>query len=307
MALILRTASQRLSRALQLAARAVSADHGPLTPAGPTGSLRQKHEARNAGRRADGVSGAAAAGKFDFRRIFITDADSGSEAVADLGKAVALGRHERAPQKHGTYEPQVRKEVINIHSALISIKNSIVGKDSAMLHTLHRQTAEAPKADHPVAVAGRQWVRYALVAVIAWIGALKYSSYEAAAIHPLIANSPIMSWFYNILGVRALSATLGTVEIIAALLIALRFVSPRLSAVGSAIGIVLFLGTLSFLFTTPGVTAAGGFPVLSVLPGQFLLKDLVLLGAALWTLGDSLGAIRSRTRSAVPGQRSSSP
>jgi reactive chlorine resistance protein C len=172
-------------------------------------------------------------------------------------------------------------------------------------------TAQAPKAEHPVAVAGRQWVRYGLVVVIAWIGALKYSSYEAAAIHPLIANSPIMSWFYNILSVRALSATLGTVEIIAAVLIALRFVSPRLSAIGSAVAVLLFLGTLSFLFTTPGVTAAGGFPVLSVLPGQFLLKDLVLLGAALWTLGDSLGAAKPKPRtqpeSGVPGQRHSPP
>jgi Protein of unknown function, DUF417 len=56
---------------------------------------------------------------------------------------------------------------------------------------------------------------------------------------------------------------------------------------------LLFLGTLSFLFTTPGVTAAGGFPVKSVLPGQFLLKDPVLLGASVWTLGDSLAAINS--------------
>jgi reactive chlorine resistance protein C len=170
-----------------------------------------------------------------------------------------------------------------------------------------RHHYEAPKAEHPVAVVGRQLVRYALVVVIAWIGALKYSSYEAAAIHPLIANSPIMSWFYSILTVRALAATLGTVEIAAAILIALRFVSPRLSALGSAMAVLLFLGTLSFLFTTPGVTAAGGFPVLSVLPGQFLLKDLVLLAAALWTLGDSLGAARSKsgTQSTVPGQRHS--
>jgi hypothetical protein len=55
-------------------------------------------------------------------------------------------------------------------------------------------------------------------------------------------------------------------------------------------GVLLFLGTLSFLFTTPGVTAASGFPVLSVVPGQFLLKDLVLISASVWTLGDSLGA-----------------
>jgi hypothetical protein len=39
--------------------------------------------------------------------------------------------------------------------------------------------------------------------------------------------------------------------------------------------------------------------VLSVLPGQFPLKDLVLVGAALWTLGDSLGAARARTRPAT--------
>lgn len=45
--------------------------------------------------------------------------------------------------------------------------------------------------------------------------------------------------------------------------------------------------------------------MLSVLPGQFLLKDLVLLGASLWTLGDSLGAIRRGTKSAVPRQQDS--
>jgi hypothetical protein len=37
-----------------------------------------------------------------------------------------------------------------------------------------------------------------------------------------------------------------------------------------------------------------------VLPGQFLLKDLVLAGAALWTLGDSLGAARPRARRSRP-------
>jgi uncharacterized membrane protein YkgB len=50
---------------------------------------------------------------------------------------------------------------------------------------------------------------------------------------------------------------------------------------------------VSFLFTTPGIgdVAAGGFPALSP-TGQFLLKDLVLLGAAVWTLGESLTAAR---------------
>jgi len=47
-----------------------------------------------------------------------------------------------------------------------------------------------------------------------------------------------------------------------------------------------------FLFTTPGlvVTHYDGLPVLGAQPGQFLLKDLVLIGVALWTLGEALGA-----------------
>lgn len=73
---------------------------------------------------------------------------------------------------------------------------------------------------------------------------------------------------------------------------------PRLSAVGSALAVVLVLGTLSFLFTTPGVVVnhAGPIPVLGAQPGQFLLKDLVLIGVTLWTLGEALGARRNRLR-----------
>ena len=171
-----------------------------------------------------------------------------------------------------------------------------------MTRIVHSPAPAAVTAEHPVAIAGRLLARYGLVVVIAWIGALKYTTYEATAIQPLIAHSPLLSWVYHIFSVRAFAAVLGTAEIIAALLIALRPVAPRASAAGSALAVLLFLGTLSFLFTTPGVTAApaGGFPALSVLPGQFLLKDLVLAGAALWTLGDSLGAARPRARRPGP-------
>jgi len=161
-----------------------------------------------------------------------------------------------------------------------------------MLRITQPAAAAAATAEHPVATAGRLWVRYGLVVVIAWIAALKYTSYEAAGIQPLIAHSPLFSWLYSVVSVRAFAAVLGSLELTAALLIAIRPLAPRLSAAGSAMAVLLFASTLSFLFTTPGATAAGGFPVLSVLPGQFLLKDLVLIGAALWTLGDSLGAAR---------------
>ena len=163
-----------------------------------------------------------------------------------------------------------------------------------MLRITQPPAAAAVTTEHPLATAGRHLARYGLVVVIAWIGALKYTSYEATAIQPLVAHSPLLSWLYTPFSVRAFAAVLGTAEIAAALLIAVRPLWPRVSAAGSAFAVLLFLGTLSFLFTTPGVLTATGFPVLSVLPGQFLLKDLVLIGASLWTLGDSLGAAGRR-------------
>ncbi|BBZ42479.1 DUF417 family protein [Mycobacterium conspicuum] len=142
--------------------------------------------------------------------------------------------------------------------------------------------------------AGQLVSRYGLVVVLAWIGFGKYVKMESRV---LIEHSPLMSWIYHVFSVTTVARGLGTMEIVAALLIALHPLAPRASAVGSALAVVLFSGTISFLFTTPRVvlTHAGGLPVLSALPGQFLLKDLVLIGVALWTLGDSLTAAANST------------
>lgn len=137
--------------------------------------------------------------------------------------------------------------------------------------------------------AGHLVSRYALAVTVAWIGYGKYVKMEA---HVLIQHSPLMSWIYDVASMTTVARGLGTMEIVAGLLITLRHRWPLASAIGSALAVVIFLGTLSFLFTTPGVVAhyAAGVPVLSALPGQFLLKDSVLLGVAMWTLGDSLRA-----------------
>ena len=138
---------------------------------------------------------------------------------------------------------------------------------------------------------GQAIVRYGLVLVLGWIGAMKFTAYEAAGIQPLVASSPLMGWMYGFLSVRAFSNLLGTVEIAVAVMIALRPASPRIAAVGSAMAVMMFLTTLSFLLSTPGwEPSLGGFPALSVVPGQFLLKDVVLLGAAVWSLGEALSA-----------------
>ncbi|SPM29641.1 DUF417 family protein [Mycobacterium terramassiliense] len=146
-----------------------------------------------------------------------------------------------------------------------------------------------PRLARSLTRSGQLISRYGLVVVLAWIGFGKYVKMESRV---LIEHSPLMSWIYRVLIVTEVARALGTMEIVAALLIALRPVWPRASAIGSALAVVLFMGTLSFLFTTPGVVAthAAGLPVLSGMPGQFLLKDLVLIGVALWTLGDSLAA-----------------
>jgi reactive chlorine resistance protein C len=133
--------------------------------------------------------------------------------------------------------------------------------------------------------------RYGLVLVIGWIGALKFANYEAHQIQPLVANSPFMGWLYEIFPVYTFSALLGVFEVTAAVLLAIKPVAPRLSVVGSLLAIVLFVATISFLFTTPGIgePAGGGFPAISLV-GEFLLKDVPLLGLSLWTLVDSLSA-----------------
>src|SRR6516164_5946313 len=140
-----------------------------------------------------------------------------------------------------------------------------------------------------VEAVGRALARYGLVVVVAWIGLMKFTAYEAEAIRPFVANSPLLSWVYGPMSVRGFSTVFGVVEVAIALLIAARPFAPRVSALGSALAVGMFLTTLSFLVTTPGVwePSAGGFPTLSALPGQFLIKDLALLGISLWTLGEA--------------------
>lgn len=142
---------------------------------------------------------------------------------------------------------------------------------------------------HRVHAVGMVTIRYGLVVVVGWIGLLKFTASEAGRIQQYVAHSPFLSWTHVLLGQNALAAAFGCVEVTGAVLIATRPWLPRVSAVGSAIAIGLFLTTLSFLFTTPGIgdVPAGGFPALSP-TGQFLLKDVVLLGASVLTLGDAL-------------------
>ncbi len=138
-------------------------------------------------------------------------------------------------------------------------------------------------------------LRYGLVMMLIWIGALKFSKYEAEGVQMLASHSPLLNWGYSVMSVQAFAEFLGVIEITLAILIALRAFAPKLSAIGSMGAIIMSLITLTLLFTTPGVWQEGyGFPFLSGNPGGFLAKDVLMLGAAVWTAGEALIAAARR-------------
>jgi uncharacterized membrane protein YkgB len=166
---------------------------------------------------------------------------------------------------------------------------------------------------------GVTMTRVGLIVVLLWIGGLKAFPYEADGIVPFVANSPFMGFFYadgrnykahkNPEGVlnsenRTWHETnrtyefaygLGTVIVLYGLLLCLHPWLPQAAAVGSFLVFVMSFVTLSFLITTPEcwVPPLGdsqhGFPYLSG-AGRLVVKDAIMMGAALVTMADSAKA-----------------
>jgi len=132
-------------------------------------------------------------------------------------------------------------------------------------------------------------LRWALVLVFLWFGGMKFTAYEAAGIAPFIGNSPIMSWL-GIFGVQGESYVIGVIELSTAAALIIGAFRPFFSALGAAMSIATYAMTLTFFVTPPGVAepTAGGFPAISAAPGQFLLKDAVLLAASLVLFASSV-------------------
>jgi len=131
-----------------------------------------------------------------------------------------------------------------------------------------------------------------LAVIYFWFGGMKFTAYEAEGLIPLVENSPLVSWMYDIFSARGFSTFLGFVELTIGLLIAGRIVSPALSAIGGLLSAGLFITTVSFMISTPGaIEPSLGFPAISVAPGQFLLKDIGLLAGSIFVLGQSLSVM----------------
>lgn len=164
---------------------------------------------------------------------------------------------------------------------------------------------------------GLNFMRVAILIIFVWIGGLKYFAYEADGIVPFVANSPFMSFFYaydapeykqhmNAEGVfkaenrewhkqnntYIFSYGLGALIVTIGILVFLGVFSPKIGLVGELLAIIMTLGTLSFLVTTPEswVPNLGdtdfGFPFLSG-RGRLVIKDIAILAGAVILLADS--------------------
>lgn len=146
-----------------------------------------------------------------------------------------------------------------------------------------------------VTAVGTYGIFLALAIIYFWFGGMKFTSYEAQGLVPLVSNSPLLGWVYQLFSVELFSALLGVLEVSIGLLIAGYVLSPKLSLVGGVLSAGLFVTTLSFMLSTPGVIEPSvGFPGISVAPGQFLLKDVGLLAASIFIAGHSLKRLETR-------------
>ena len=176
--------------------------------------------------------------------------------------------------------------------------------------------------------AGVAVTRAGLIVVLLWIGGQKVCRFEADGIVPFVANSPFMSFFYRQPageyrqhvnregelvpvnrawheqnGTYWFAYGLGSVIVLYGVLIALHPWLPRVAAMGSFLVFVMSLVTLSFLVTTPEAwvqplgSPEHGFPLLSG-AGRLVIKDAIMMGAALVTMADSAKAYLRKRGSA---------
>ena len=149
----------------------------------------------------------------------------------------------------------------------------------------------APGVASIVRRAGRAVALTGVVLPLLLIGGLKFTQFEVEALKPLISSAPWLAWMYPAFGEARTSYLLGVVEISTALLLIASPRFPRAGVIGGALAALLFLVTTSLLFAIPiWEPAAGGFPALNG-AGQFLIKDVTLLGVSLVVMGEGLARI----------------
>jgi reactive chlorine resistance protein C len=151
--------------------------------------------------------------------------------------------------------------------------------------------------------AGRVIALIGIVLPLLLIGGLKFTPYEVEALKPMIGGTPWLAWTYAVFGAERTANLLGVIEIATALLLIASPWSARAGVVGGVLAALIFVVTSSMLFALPVWEASlGGFPALNG-AGQFLLKDIALLGIALTVLGASLASLPGGQRPEHAGRK----
>ena len=144
---------------------------------------------------------------------------------------------------------------------------------------------------------GRTIALIGIILPLLFIGGLKFTAPEIEALKPMVSGAPWLAWLYPTLGEAGASYFLGVVEILAALLLMASPWSPRAGVAGGALAALIFFVTSTLIIILPAWDEQlGGFPALSPL-GQFLIKDVTLLGVAIFVMGSSLARLRHSSHS----------
>ncbi len=134
---------------------------------------------------------------------------------------------------------------------------------------------------------GQFILRYALAIVFIWLGLMKLKNSEADYLKDVLSNSALFSWLLKYITPYAFSQLVAYLQMLIGIMIAAKPVARKLSFAGGVLASVVLFLSVTTLFTSSYVWLAPyGFPELSKL-GQSILKDVVLLGAAMWCVGDS--------------------
>ena len=112
------------------------------------------------------------------------------------------------------------------------------------------------------------FLRIAMGIVLVWIGGLHFA--DPAAVVGLLGATPFSALAFN-----GFAYLLGTAEVVVGILL---WANIQVKYVG-ILAMGLFVATLAIFILTPKVAYGdAGFPFLA-LPGEFLLKDIVLMAA----------------------------
>jgi uncharacterized membrane protein YkgB len=148
---------------------------------------------------------------------------------------------------------------------------------------------DAPRAAGALVRTGRAVALAGVLLPMALIGGMKFTTVEIEALTPLISATPWLAWLHPLFGINGAPYFLGVVELATAVLLALSPWSRSAGLAGGVLASITFLLTCSLMFALPIWDPTLGAPALGPL-GQFLIKDVALLGIALVVTGESFGA-----------------